>query len=79
MKVLLIGGSGFIGPATAAALQKSGHHVTVFHPRQDQGARRRKRFWAIASFFRIASSSSASRTSTWSWISFSAQAARRGS
>jgi nucleoside-diphosphate-sugar epimerase len=31
MKVLLIGGSGFIGPATAAALQSSGHHVTVFH------------------------------------------------
>jgi nucleoside-diphosphate-sugar epimerase len=31
MKVLLIGGTGFIGPHTAAALQKSGHHVTVFH------------------------------------------------
>jgi nucleoside-diphosphate-sugar epimerase len=31
MKVLLIGGSGFIGPHTAAALLKSGHHVTVFH------------------------------------------------
>jgi nucleoside-diphosphate-sugar epimerase len=31
MKVLLIGGSGFIGPFTAAALVKSGHHVTVFH------------------------------------------------
>ncbi|MBZ5530460.1 MAG: NAD-dependent epimerase/dehydratase family protein [Acidobacteriia bacterium] len=31
MKVLLIGGSGFIGPATAAALQKSGHQLTVFH------------------------------------------------
>ena len=31
MKVLLIGGSGFIGPFTAAALQKDGHHITVFH------------------------------------------------
>jgi nucleoside-diphosphate-sugar epimerase len=31
MKVLLIGGSGFIGPFTAAALLKSEHHVTVFH------------------------------------------------
>jgi nucleoside-diphosphate-sugar epimerase len=31
MKVLLIGGSGFIGPHTAAALLNSGHHVTVFH------------------------------------------------
>jgi nucleoside-diphosphate-sugar epimerase len=31
MKVLLIGGTGFIGPYTSAALQKGGHHVTVFH------------------------------------------------
>lgn len=31
MKVLLIGGSGFIGPHTAAALLQSGHQVTVFH------------------------------------------------
>ena len=31
MKILLIGGSGFIGPFTAAALQKDGHQVTVFH------------------------------------------------
>ena len=31
MKILLIGGSGFIGSFTAAALQKDGHHVTVFH------------------------------------------------
>ncbi len=31
MKILLIGGSGFIGPFTAAALQKDGHHVTIFH------------------------------------------------
>jgi nucleoside-diphosphate-sugar epimerase len=31
MKILLIGGTGFIGPHAAAALKKSGHHVTVFH------------------------------------------------
>ena len=31
MKVLLIGGSGFIGPFTAAMLQQRGHHVTIFH------------------------------------------------
>ena len=31
MNILLIGGSGFIGPFTAAALQKDGHQVTVFH------------------------------------------------
>ena len=31
MKVLLIGGSGFIGPSTAAFLLRGGHEVTVFH------------------------------------------------
>jgi nucleoside-diphosphate-sugar epimerase len=31
MKVLLIGGTGFIGPSAAAALVKGGHSVTVFH------------------------------------------------
>lgn len=31
MKVLLIGGTGFMGPSTAFYLQKSGHQVTVFH------------------------------------------------
>jgi nucleoside-diphosphate-sugar epimerase len=31
MKVLLIGGTGFIGPHTAAALKNNGCHVTVFH------------------------------------------------
>ncbi len=31
MKVLLIGGTGFIGPSTVAHLQKAGNYVTVFH------------------------------------------------
>ncbi|HET8887949.1 MAG TPA: NAD-dependent epimerase/dehydratase family protein [Candidatus Angelobacter sp.] len=31
MKILLIGGSGFIGQFTAQQLLQSGHHVTVFH------------------------------------------------
>jgi nucleoside-diphosphate-sugar epimerase len=31
MKILLIGGSGFIGQFTAQQLQQSGHNVTVFH------------------------------------------------
>jgi nucleoside-diphosphate-sugar epimerase len=31
MKVLLIGGSGFIGPATSFYLRQAGHKVTVFH------------------------------------------------
>ena len=31
MKILLIGGSGFIGPFTAAQLQQSGHNVTIFN------------------------------------------------
>jgi nucleoside-diphosphate-sugar epimerase len=31
MKILLIGGSGFIGRFTAQQLQQSGHNVTVFH------------------------------------------------
>lgn len=31
MKVLLIGGSGFIGPSTVKALLDGGHQVTVFH------------------------------------------------
>lgn len=31
MKVLLIGGTGFIGPFTVRRLQRSGHSVTVFH------------------------------------------------
>jgi nucleoside-diphosphate-sugar epimerase len=31
MKILLIGGSGFIGQFTARQLLQSGHHVTIFH------------------------------------------------
>ncbi|HWG40751.1 MAG TPA: NAD-dependent epimerase/dehydratase family protein [Candidatus Acidoferrales bacterium] len=31
MKILLIGGSGFIGPHTVTALEKSGHRITIFH------------------------------------------------
>jgi nucleoside-diphosphate-sugar epimerase len=31
MKILLIGGTGFIGRFVASQLQESGHHVTVFH------------------------------------------------
>lgn len=31
MKILLIGGSGFIGQFTALQLQQSGHQVTIFH------------------------------------------------
>lgn len=31
MKILLVGGSGFIGSFTAPMLQKDGHHVTIFH------------------------------------------------
>ena len=31
MKILLIGGSGFIGVFTIRQLQQAGHHVTVFH------------------------------------------------
>jgi nucleoside-diphosphate-sugar epimerase len=31
MKILLVGGSGFIGQFAAQQLQLSGHHVTVFH------------------------------------------------
>jgi nucleoside-diphosphate-sugar epimerase len=31
MKFLIIGGTGFMGPSTAARLQQAGHSVTVFH------------------------------------------------
>jgi nucleoside-diphosphate-sugar epimerase len=31
MKILLIGGSGFIGLHTVTALEKSGHRITIFH------------------------------------------------
>jgi nucleoside-diphosphate-sugar epimerase len=31
MRILLIGGSGFIGPYVVSALERRGHHVCVFH------------------------------------------------
>lgn len=31
MKILIIGGTGFMGPSTVVHLQNAGHHVTVFH------------------------------------------------
>ena len=31
MKILIIGGTGFMGPSTVAHLQNAGHQVTVFH------------------------------------------------
>jgi len=31
MNLLIIGGTGFMGPSTAARLQQAGHSVTVFH------------------------------------------------
>jgi nucleoside-diphosphate-sugar epimerase len=31
MKILVIGGTGFMGPSTAAQLRQAGHSVTVFH------------------------------------------------
>ena len=31
MRVLLIGGSGFIGPHVAGALDRLGHEVVIFH------------------------------------------------
>src|SRR3954453_20437831 len=42
MRVLLIGGNGFIGPHVAAALERSGHEVIVFHRRPSANAVRRE-------------------------------------
>lgn len=41
MRVLLVGGSGFIGPHVAAALEREGHEVVVFH-RKSAGCSRRE-------------------------------------
>lgn len=40
MRVLLIGGSGFIGPHVAAALERGGHDVVVFHRESVDSTRR---------------------------------------
>src|SRR3954469_429911 len=42
MRVLLIGGNGFIGPHVAAALERHGHEVIVFHRRPSANAVRRE-------------------------------------
>ena len=40
MRLLLIGGSGFIGPHVASALERGGHDVVVFHRGQSTSAAR---------------------------------------
>ncbi|HEV3062987.1 MAG TPA: NAD-dependent epimerase/dehydratase family protein [Vicinamibacterales bacterium] len=40
MRVLVIGGSGFIGPHVVDALENAGHDVTVFHRASKRSARR---------------------------------------
>jgi nucleoside-diphosphate-sugar epimerase len=42
MRILLIGGSGFIGPHVAAALERDGHEAVVFRRKQSVNARRRE-------------------------------------
>ncbi len=42
MRVLLIGGNGFIGPHVAAALERGGHDVVLFHRRPSANALRRE-------------------------------------
>jgi nucleoside-diphosphate-sugar epimerase len=42
MRVLLIGGNGFIGPHVAAALERDGHDVVLFHRRPSANAARRE-------------------------------------
>jgi nucleoside-diphosphate-sugar epimerase len=42
MRVLLIGGNGFIGPHVAAALERDGHEVVLFHRRPSANAVRRE-------------------------------------
>ena len=42
MRILLIGGNGFIGPHVAAALERDGHEVVVFHRTPAANAARRE-------------------------------------
>jgi len=42
MRILLVGGSGFIGPHVAAALERDGHDVVVFHRGRSRSAARRE-------------------------------------
>ena len=42
MRALLIGGNGFIGPHVAAALERDGHEVVLFHRRPSANAVRRE-------------------------------------
>jgi len=42
MRILLIGGNGFIGPHVAVALERHGHDVVVFSHRKSADARRRE-------------------------------------
>jgi nucleoside-diphosphate-sugar epimerase len=36
MRILLVGGTGFIGPYVAKELEDRGHHVTLFHRGQHE-------------------------------------------
>ena len=42
MKILMVGGNGFIGPHAAAALERDGHEVVLFHRRPSATAVRRE-------------------------------------
>lgn len=36
MKIMIIGGTNFIGPVVASCLEKQGHNVTLFHRAKSQ-------------------------------------------